>query len=123
MFVAYEVSRELILELRTIVPAIERHDRDLADQLRRAANSVVLNLSEGQRSQKGNKHKHYAIAHGSANEVRGALDLAVAWGWIDEARAAFAKLDRLLGLLWGLTHGSARAPDRARSARVVEMQR
>jgi four helix bundle protein len=61
------------------------------------------NLSEGQRSLKGNKHKHYAIAHGSANEVRGALDLALAWGWIDEARAAFAKLDRLLRLLWGLT--------------------
>ena len=103
MFIAYEVSKEVITELRSIVPTIDRHDRDLADQLRRAANSVALNLAEGARSQGGNKHKHYAIAHGSANEVRGALDLAIAWGWLVDPRAALAKLDRLLSLLWGLT--------------------
>ena len=80
MFIAYEVSVELVTSLRDLVPLIERSDRDLADQLRRAASSVVLNLAEGQRSAKGNKHKHYAIAHGSANEVKAALELAQAWG-------------------------------------------
>jgi len=103
MFMAYEVARELIQELREVVPVIEREDRELADQLRRAANSVLLNLGEGQRSFKGNKHKHYAIAHGSANEVRSAVDLGVAWGWLEEPHAARAILDRLLRLLWGLT--------------------
>jgi four helix bundle protein len=104
MFVAYEVSRDLIIDLRTVVTAIERHDRDLADQLRRAASSVTLNLAEGSRSKGGNKQKHFAIAHGSANEVRAALQVAHAWGWLSDAATPFAILDRLLALLWRLTH-------------------
>src|SRR4051794_26244542 len=43
MFIAYEVSLELITSLRRVVPAIEQHDRDLGDQIRRAASSVSLN--------------------------------------------------------------------------------
>jgi four helix bundle protein len=110
MFMAYEVSLKLVSSLRPLIPMIERGDRDLADQLRRAASSVVLNLAEGQRSAKGNKHKHYAIAHGSANEVKAALDLARAWGWVDDSHGPSAVdqgralLDELLAILWRLTH-------------------
>jgi four helix bundle protein len=104
MFIAYEVSLEVIRSLRTIVPQIERHDRDLADQIKRAASSVALNLAEGQRLTKGNKPKHYAIAHGSANEVRAAVETAIAWGWIDGAEKQLAAIDRLLALLWRLNH-------------------
>ncbi|TMQ09532.1 MAG: hypothetical protein E6J91_30065 [Deltaproteobacteria bacterium] len=43
------------------------------------------------------------MAHGSAGEIRGALDLADAWGWQVEGTHARALLDRELGLLWGLT--------------------
>jgi len=103
-FVALEVSLQLIEVLAPIVPLIERQDRSLADQIRRAASSVSLNLSEGERSLKGNKQKHYAIAHGSANEVKAALFVAKAWGWIEPNERALCVLDRLLGLLWGLTH-------------------
>ena len=78
MLVAYEVSKSLIPQLAPVVAKIERHDRDLAEQLRRATSSVLLNLGEGARSQKGNKHKHYSLAHGSAGEVRAALDVAIA---------------------------------------------
>ena len=104
MFIAYEVSVQLVTSLREVVPLVERSDRDLADQMRRAASSVVLNLAEGQRSAKGNKHKHYAIAHGSANEVKAALAVAQAWGWIGEAHVPREILDRLLAILWRLTH-------------------
>ena len=104
MFIAYEVSLEVIRTLRPLVPIIEAHDRDLADQLKRAATSVVLNLAEGQRSAKGNKNKHYAIAHGSANEVKGALHSAVAWGWIEQPQEIVIVVDRMLALLWRLTH-------------------
>ncbi|HTL38198.1 MAG TPA: four helix bundle protein [Kofleriaceae bacterium] len=104
MFIAYEVSLEAIKSLRFVVPRIEAHDRDLADQIRRAASSVVLNLAEGQRLTKGNKPKHYAIAHGSANEVRAGIKTALAWGWIEDASEPLAVLDRLLALLWRLTH-------------------
>ncbi len=106
-FVALEVSFELIAALREIVPTIAKNDRGLADQLQRAASSVSLNIAEGQRSMKGNRLKHYGIAHGSANEVKAGLCVARAWGWIDQSErtgVAFVVLDRLLGLLWGLTH-------------------
>lgn len=109
MFIAYEVSLELITALRPIVPIVERHDRDLADQMRRAGSSIVLNLAEGNKSAKGNRQKHFAIAHGSASEVRAALQTAVAWGWIDASMAAPVVLDRLLALLWRLRH--PRRPD------------
>ena len=41
--------------------------------MKRAATSVVLNIAEGSTSAKGNKTKHFAIAHGSANEVKAAV--------------------------------------------------
>ena len=104
MFIAYEVSIQVIQSLRELVPQIECSDRDLGDQIKRAASSVVLNLAEGQRLTKGNKHKHYVIAHGSANEVKAAVQTAIAWGWIEDASTTLAVLDRLLALLWRLTH-------------------
>jgi four helix bundle protein len=104
MFIAYEVSVELVRSLRDLVPIVERSDRDLGDQIRRAASSVVLNLAEGQRSMKGNKQKHYALAHGSANEVKAGLQIAVAWGWVGDAKEPLAILDRLFAILWRLTH-------------------
>jgi four helix bundle protein len=104
MFIAYEVSLDVIKSLRIVMPQIESNDRDLADQMKRAASSVALNLAEGQRLTKGNKPKHYAIAHGSANEVRAAIHTALAWGWIEDASKQLAALDRLLALLWRLNH-------------------
>lgn len=103
-FVALDVSFQLIEALAPIVPVIARQDRDLADQLRRAATSISLNLAEGSRSQKGNRQKHFCLAHGSASEVKAALCVARAWGWLDGDDRALAVLDRLLALLWRLTH-------------------
>lgn len=105
-FAALEVSYELIAALRDVLPAIKKSDADLGDQIQRAASSVALNIAEGQASMKGNRLRHYSIAHGSANEVKAGLYVAKAWGWIDESertRNTLAVLDRLLGLLWGLT--------------------
>ena len=113
MFIAYQVSIQLVAELRNLVPVIKRHDRDLADQIHRAATSVALNLAEGQPYVGGNQRKHYEIAHGSANEIRAALDVASAWGYIDDVAIVRHTLDRLLALLWRLNHGhrrDARAP-------------
>ena len=107
MFIAHQVSLDLIRNLRDLVPAIKRFDRDLADQMHRAATSVSLNLSEGQRHTAGNQRQRYESAHGSANEVKCALEVAVAWGWIftsDRMPVQFQILDRLLALLWRLTH-------------------
>jgi four helix bundle protein len=116
MFIAYNLSLDLIRQLRPIVPAIRKFDRELADQLRDAATSVSLNLAEGRRRGGGDQRRHYEFAHGSASEVLGALDVADAWGWTVDSAAARATLDRLLGMLWSLTHGRARLPSRERPA-------
>ena len=62
MFIAYNVTLELITALRPLVPLIERHNRELADQLFRAASSILLNLAEGKKFHNGNRRKHYEIA-------------------------------------------------------------
>ena len=103
MFETYEVAKQLVVRLREQVPAIHRVDPDLADQLKRAASSVVLNLAEGQRFDNGNKLRHYKIAQGSAHEVKAALDVAEGWGYIAHATEERALLDRLLAMLWKLT--------------------
>jgi four helix bundle protein len=84
----------------------------------------VLNLAEGGRRHGRDPKRFFAMAHGSAGEVRGALDLADAWGWSVESTQARALLDRELRLLWGLTRRGQcqNAPDRpplanARSSR------
>ena len=103
MFVAYDVSIELIRELRTIVPKVRVHDANMADQMRRAATSVALNLGEGRRRVGKDRIHMFRIAEGSAAEIESALDASAAWGYIDETRAR-PVVSRLLRLLWGLTH-------------------
>jgi four helix bundle protein len=119
MFLAYEISKQLIVSLRPLVPAIQASDRELADQLKRAAQSVLLNLAEGQKYEDGNRRKHYGIAQGSANEVKAALDAAEAWGWIPECEEQRALIDRLLAVLWKLTHAPSlqKSSPRPRAAR------
>jgi four helix bundle protein len=119
MFAALEVSYLVIKSVRPLVDVIERRQRDLADQILRAATSVSLNLAEGQRSAKGNKPKHYAIAHGSANEVKAGIKLALALGVLEKSHAADALrvLDRQLALLWRLTiHPSTASAMQPRSS-------
>jgi four helix bundle protein len=104
MLIAYQVALELVTELRPILAALKTQDANLADQLQRCATSVVLNLAEVQRRQKGSKQRAYEIAHGEAREVLGCLDCAHAWGWIGDDAAVRATCNRLLRLCWGLTH-------------------
>ena len=105
-FEALEVSLSLIRSLRGPVGRLRVADPDLYRQIRRAGSSIALNLAEGSaRNGKDQKH-HYRIARGSAKEVQVALRSAEAWGDLkpNELRASLEVLDRLLGLLWGLTH-------------------
>jgi four helix bundle protein len=106
MLIAYQVALELVAELRPLVERIRKHDNTLAKQLVDAMNSTVQNLAEGERHTGGNKRLKYEIAQGEANEVKASLDLALAWGHIADDSVARSKLRRLLGLCWGLTHGS-----------------
>jgi len=103
MLVAYTVALDLIRALRSVVAQLRQHSAEAADQVERAASSIVHNIAEGQRRNGRDPRRFYAMAHGSANEIRGALDVADAWGWQVDADQARAVLDRELALLWGLT--------------------
>ena len=111
MLVAYDVALDLVRALRPVVVQLRKHSPEAADQVERAASSIVLNLAEGSRRNGRDPRRFYAMAHGSAGEIRGALDLADAWGWQVESEQARTLLDRELGLLWGLTRR-----DRSRDA-------
>ena len=105
-FEVLQVAVQLVGALRAPVEGLARRDRNLADQVRRAASSVALNVSEGNRRCGKDRLHLFRIAAGSAAEVRTALDVAEAWGHLDggvlgDARAL---LDRELAMLWRLTH-------------------
>jgi four helix bundle protein len=106
MLIAYDVALDLVRALRPVVAQLRTFSADAADQVERAASSVVLNLAEGRRRHGRDPRRFFDMAHGSASEIRGALDLADAWGWQIGSAEARALLDRELGLLWGLTRRS-----------------
>ena len=105
-FEALEVSLSLIRSLRAPVQKLRTLDPDLYRQIRRAGSSIPLNLAEGSARTGKDRAHHFRVARGSAQEVQVALRSAEAWGDLqpNEIRASLKTLDRLLRLLWGLTH-------------------
>ncbi len=104
--IVHELALELVQSLTPLMPAIARHDANLARQLRRSASSIVLNIAEGEYSDPGTKRARFFSAAGSASETRSALRVATGWRYIDErqARESLGLLDRVLAILWRLTH-------------------
>jgi four helix bundle protein len=105
-FEVYELSLQMVWAMRSAHARIRQHDRDLACQLKRATSSVPANIAEGARRQGADRLHHYRIAAGSASELRSHLCTAVAWGDLDAALAnpPLALCDRVLAILWRLTH-------------------
>lgn len=106
-FQVEELSLELIAALAPLVPRIKQRDKDLADQLRRAASSVGLNCAEAAFSDPGNRKARLFTAAGSAGETRHALRQAIAWRSVTagEAERALALLQRIIAILWRMTRG------------------
>lgn len=106
MFETYELAKTVARNLAPVLGQIEQHDRDLARQMRRAGASVMLNIAEGWRRLGRDRRQHYAIAAGSNAELRAALDVGEAFGYLDAE--SFAELDALLdrvsAMLYRLTH-------------------
>ncbi|MBX3249553.1 MAG: four helix bundle protein, partial [Myxococcales bacterium] len=67
---ALEVSLQLIDALAPMIRAVAQHDRSLMDQLRRAAQSIALNLAEALGHRAGNRRLRLETALGSAYETR-----------------------------------------------------
>ena len=89
----YATVIEVVRRLRPVIDEIEKRDRDLGRQLRRACASVALNVSEGGGSHGGTRRERYRNALASARETGACLDVAMALGYVDAVDAGL--LDRL----------------------------
>jgi len=103
-FDAYDNAVEIARAMRPIVEKIREHDRSLADQTKRATQSIGLNVAEGRRRAGADRAHAFRIALGSAGEVRAAVEQADAWGYVEteSARHALELLDRECAMLWRL---------------------
>ena len=103
----YVRSRAIVQQLSPIVQQIRRHDKSLADQLRRAAQSVVLNIAEARGNDAGNARARFATACGSAKEVRAALHIASDWHYIEASTAKQVDdaLDSVCAITYCLANG------------------
>ena len=105
-FEAFDRSLDFIRAIRKHLERLRSQDPDLYRQIRKAASSVSLNIAEGSGRSGKDRRYHYRVALGSAREVHAALHTACAWGDLEPKplEPALEILDRLQGLLWGLTH-------------------
>ena len=101
----YVRAREIVRELAPVVRTVRKQDKSLGDQLRRAAQSVVLNIAEARGSDAGNARARFSTACGSAKEVRAALHVASDWGYIDppQAHELDTRLDQVCAITWHLS--------------------
>jgi four helix bundle protein len=100
-----ELSLELITTLVPLMPRIKQRDKDLENQLRRAASSIGLNVAEAAFSDPGNRRARLFTAAGSASETRHALQQAAAWQLVPagEAQRSIELVGRILAILWCMT--------------------
>lgn len=82
MLKIYDVALELLAALRPIVAQIQRHDPDLARQLRKAATAVPLNIDEGSHARGGNRPAKYQLAVSEARESLACCHAGERWGYI-----------------------------------------
>jgi len=100
-----EQSITIIGQARPLIEAIGRKDRELESQLRRSLGSVALNVAEGFGAHAGNARLRFRTALGSLHESQAALQVAAAWGYVEQQAAnhIVAALEAFGGRLYGLS--------------------
>ena len=107
--IVYDLALQMLRRIKPLIDKVARHDRHLADQMYRSAQSSFLNLAEGQSARGKNEVAKFTVALCETRETRAAVAVAVAWGYVTEAESqpSDADLDRMGAMLWGLTHKRA----------------
>jgi len=96
----YTVILETIRELQPTIERIQERDPDLGRQMRRAASSIALNVSEGSYSRGGNRRLRYHSALGSARETLACLEVAAVLGYAEDVDSRMRnRFDTILGTL------------------------
>jgi len=72
----YQRSLEFVVHASKLIEVFPKGQSSLADQLKRASMSIVLNIAESSgRMRDGDANQHIAIARGSAMECAAILDI------------------------------------------------
>jgi four helix bundle protein len=85
---ALQTMLQTLPALGRVILSIRRHDRNLADQTRRASTSTCLNLAEADGSDPGTARARLHSALGSLRETRTALQVAQAFGYLSPETVA-----------------------------------
>jgi four helix bundle protein len=101
-----EHSLAVVTLSRPLVEAIQRKNRDLASQLRRAVSSIALNAAEAQGNAGGNSRLRFESALGSLYEAQAGIRVALAWGYFSQAAAS--EVLKSMHLLGGRIYGMIR---------------
>ena len=99
---AYQLAVEWLVIADGIVQGLARGRSHLADQLTRAATSIVLNIAEGAgKYSKGDKRRYYLSAAGSTTECAAICDACLRLELIPSARHKDSKelLERIMAML------------------------
>ena len=104
-FDVYDRSVDLLRTLAPLLSSLVATDAKLADQLRRAAQSITLNIAEANRRTHRDRRNRFRIALGSAAEVAACLDVALALGYIDHSgvAAVLELVDRVRAMTYRLS--------------------
>ena len=98
----YQRSIEFLAFVHRLLAQLPKGHADLADQLRRSAQSTPQNIAEGAgRMTRPDKARHYTIARGSAMESASHLDVMKVGGLVDEGRytEGIGLLERVVAML------------------------
>jgi four helix bundle protein len=98
----YRCSIEFLALSVSLPDRLPRGHAELADQLRRAALSVPLNIAEASgRTSPGETARHFTIARGSATECAAVMDVFQVLGVIDARfhASAIDLLERVVSML------------------------
>jgi len=99
---AYKAAIEFLALVANVLEKYPRGNGALADQLRRAALSIPLNIAEGYgRRASDDRARFYDIARGSAHECGAILDASRILGVVDEEALGRGKtlLHRIVSML------------------------
>ncbi len=100
----YRLSLELAQQIKHILLDVQRFDRELATQLRKATTSIPLNTAEALRRRGRDRGHLLSIALGSAAEVQAILDVSVAMDVLEFNKAQNLEqvIDRICAMLYRL---------------------
>jgi four helix bundle protein len=99
----YRIALLLCRDCQQLIRQIQKHDPNLADQLRRAVTSIALNIAEGDGQTGGNRRQRRLTALGSAREVNACLEIATELEYIQRPSSEIRnRINQVTGTLVNL---------------------